>query len=315
MSESTSSEGLAPVANFDEAVERALGEIDLAESVAEEEALPAESNEPVAELDDAELEVEGQASEQPDDETFDFDLEEESDTEPTEEVSGINDNTLLRIAGFDEPVSLGELAQGYLRQADYTRKTQELAELRKKAEESAKNVGEGAAALWESLKDDPSGTAAYLAVRAGLLTEDQVPKRLKEVEGIRLVDEATLDALVQERLDAAVREDPRVQEAQYRRVQQTIDSQFAEIESAVGKPLSERARVKTLEFATQHGIADLRVAFAALRGQTSTKQPKDTPRSPERPTAKPRAEKPVKGEVVDFEESARRALADLGIEI
>lgn len=314
MEKETSTEGLAPVANFDEAVQRALGEIDAATSVEDEKALPADSNDPEARMDDAELGLDDAAVEQPDDETFDFEDDPEV-SEESDEPTGINDNTLIQINGFDEPISLGELAKGYLRQADYTRKTQELAELRKQAEQSVANVGEGAAALWESLKDDPAGTAAYLAVRAGLLDESAVSTRLKEVEGIRLVDEGTLQRLVQERLDAAVSQDPRVQEAQARRVSAMIDSQFAEIESQVGQPLSERARIKTLEFATQHGITDLRVAFAALRGQTSQKRERKASSSPERPQPKPRDDTATReGEVVDFEEAARRALAALGIE-
>lgn len=101
-----------------------------------------------------------------------------------------------------------------------------------------------------------------------------------------------------------------------RRIDAQIESQFSEIESQVGQKLSERARIKTLEFATQHGIADLRVAFAALRGQTAAK-PKErkATSSPERPQPKPRDDTATReGEVVDFEEAARRALASLGIE-
>ena len=312
--DNTSTEGLAPVASFDEAVQRAMGEIDLAESVVEEEALPVDSNEPEAPQDDAELDLDVEASEQPDDETFDFDDAPEASEESDEPV-GLNDNTLIQIEGFDAPIPLGELAKGYLRQSDYTRKTQELAELRKQAEESVRNVGEGAASLWEALKDDPAGTAAYLAVRAGLIDESAVSTRLREVKGLRLVDEATLQSLVQERLDSAVQSDPRVQEAAMRRIDAQIESQFSEIESQVGQKLSERARIKTLEFATQHGIADLRVAFAALRGQTSPKREAKVSSSPERPKPKPRDDVAAReGEVVDFEEAARRALAALGIE-
>ena len=312
MSDNTSSEGLAPVASFDEAVQRAMGEIDAATSVEAEPALPAGSNDPEAPTDDAEVDVDVQASEQPEDETFDFDdapeASEESNTfDPKRE--------LFTIEGFDEPVSLEELAKGYLRQSDYTRKTQELAALRKQAEESVRNVGEGAATLWESLKDDPVGTAAYLAVRAGLIDEKAVSARLKEVQGIRLVDEATLQSLVQERLDSAVQSDPRVQQAQANRVQAQIDGQFAAIESDIGRPLSERARIRTLQFATEHGIADLRVAFAALRGQSQPKREVKASSSPERPQPKPRDDAAfTEGEVVSFEEAARRALVSLGVE-
>lgn len=311
--EITTTEGLAPVASFDEAVQRAMGEIDEATPIEEDSALPAEPNEPDAPQDDASEEPVGEVAEQLEDGTFDFDDTPEG-SEESDDAPGMQ---YFQIEGIDEPVSLEELAKGYLRQSDYTRKTQELAELRKEAESSVKNVGEGAATLWESLRDDPVGTAAYLAVRAGLIDEKAVSARIKEVDGIRLVDETTLSNLVQERLDSAVQTDPRVQEAQAARIHQTIDRQFAAIEQDVGQPLSERARIKTLEFATQHGIADLRVAFAALRGQSKARdtESRKASTSPERPQPKPREDAGTReGEIVDFDEASRRALASLGIE-
>jgi hypothetical protein len=90
------------------------------EAVAEEEA-PEDLE---AEADDVEADETGEETE---DQSEEDEVEEDSDEEPT--VYSINVN------GVNTEVSLEELKSGYSRQKDYTRKTQELAEQKRVAEQ------------------------------------------------------------------------------------------------------------------------------------------------------------------------------------
>lgn len=85
-------------------------------------ATPQEPNEAPQPEDEAETE---QAA--PEEES---EAEEEPDEEPTQQPQ----TRRLKINGEEVEVTLEELEKGYLRQSDYTRKTQEAAELRKKLE-------------------------------------------------------------------------------------------------------------------------------------------------------------------------------------
>lgn len=59
---------------------------------------------------------------------------EEAAEEETEEPPAFNDDTEVDLGEGRQPVKLAELKQGYLRQSDYTKKTQELATQRKDVE-------------------------------------------------------------------------------------------------------------------------------------------------------------------------------------
>jgi len=68
----------------------------------------------------------------------------------------------VKVDGSEEQVSLEELRDGYQRQSDYTRKTQELASERKRLQQ--------AEAIVTSLEADPEGTMSALADAFGIST-------------------------------------------------------------------------------------------------------------------------------------------------
>jgi|TARA_R110000824_G_scaffold175454_4_gene353911 hypothetical protein len=68
----------------------------------------------------------------------------------------------VKVDGSEEQVSLEELRDGYQRQSDYTRKTQELASERKRLQQ--------AEAIVTSLEADPEGTMTALADAFGVST-------------------------------------------------------------------------------------------------------------------------------------------------
>jgi hypothetical protein len=95
----------------------------------------------------------------------------EDATEPTEVDSpdssvGVSEEPAesytVKVDGSEEQVSLEELRDGYQRQSDYTRKTQELASERKRLQQ--------AEAIVTSLEADPEGTMSALADAFGIST-------------------------------------------------------------------------------------------------------------------------------------------------
>ena len=72
----------------------------------------------------------------------------------------------LQVNGEEVTVPLQEALAGYQRQADYTRKTQELSEQRKQVE--------FAATLAQSLQEDPVGTLQALQQHYGVATQPEV---------------------------------------------------------------------------------------------------------------------------------------------
>ena len=108
----------------------------------------------------------------------------ESSVEVTEEPSG--ETYAVKVDGVDQEVSLEELRDGYQRQSDYTRKTQELASERRRLQQ--------AEAIVQSLESDPDGTIKALGEAFGVTpeqaqqeydsweSEDTSDKKIKEHE-------------------------------------------------------------------------------------------------------------------------------------
>lgn len=107
--------------------------------------------------------------------------EEQIDLLPVDEFG--DKYVTVTVAGEEVRVPLREALSGYQRQADYTRKTQELSEQRRQVQFGA--------ALQEALQNDPSGTIALLTDHYGLqqqaseeedLYADPVEKQYRQLE-------------------------------------------------------------------------------------------------------------------------------------
>ena len=97
----------------------------------------------------------------------------ESSVEVTEEPSG--EAYTIKVDGEEQEVSLEELRDGYQRQSDYTRKTQELASERRRLQQ--------AEAIVSSLESDPEGTLAALGDAFGVQqTPPAQPQRRDEYD-------------------------------------------------------------------------------------------------------------------------------------
>lgn len=97
----------------------------------------------------------------------------------------------VKVNGVELDVDLDELRNGYMRQADYTRKGQALAAQRQEAEQ--------ALALANALKRDPNGTLQALASEFGInefsvdVDDDPASQRIRDLEA-RLEQISNLEA-------------------------------------------------------------------------------------------------------------------------
>lgn len=213
-----------------------------------------------------------------------FDDIEVEDVTQAEEPA-ITDDTEI-VIGDGEAVTLRELRDGYLRQSDYTRKTQALSQEREAFAKEQAGLMELAAAL----RSKPAETIAGLALEAGLISQDQLdPQLLAAAQSKYTIPsaeevEAEIERRVSERLD----NDPRVVAAQEQQLVAQIDSEFQAIEAREGVKLSQSDRNKVMAKAVQMNTPDLSAAFSVLMYEADRRRAaagalKDT--APTRPTA------------------------------
>ena len=174
--------------------------------------------------------------------------EETEATEPTETVDNLETSTevpeepgyVVKVDGEEQQVTLEELQNGYQRQADYTRKTQEIAVERERLQQ--------AEAIVSALENDPSGTLQTLARSFNVDTFDQ-PQTNED--GYEL--DATEKKLVELEGKLAKQE-------QAQRVQQ-VEREVDTLQEKYG----EFDRKELLNHALKHGIPNLEAAYTHMR--------------------------------------------------
>lgn len=267
--------------------------------------------------DDEEEQPEGESVEEPEvlEDTPEESSEEESEEDADEELfedleveeppagTQVTEDAVREFLGIDDSVDLEELKNGGLRQADYTKKTQELAAQRKENEK--------ALAFWERFTKSPKEVVEALAVQAGFLEEGQVPQT--DVD-LPFVSEEQVEARVQEEVEKRLAEHPAVVEAQHAAADQWIDSEFARIEEAYSVTLGPKSRQKVLLAAHNRGTDDLEGVFAILlnqQNQKSTQKKSLQKGAPTRPTGKDTKEANVEPPVGPdaFEQAVEMAMA------
>jgi hypothetical protein len=151
-----------------------------------------------------------------------------------------------------EQLTMAELKDGYLRQADYTRKTQELSQIRKE--------NENAIVLWKSLQERPQETLQALWKR---VASGQAPVETSQ-------EDVDIEAIVAQRVEEAIANDPRVKAAEEQEVMARVMSTFAEIESENDVKLNEADQIRVLERAQELETPDLKYAFFTLRQEAAS---------------------------------------------
>lgn len=166
------------------------------------------------------------------------------ETEPVEvEAPSLDEDGLVDVPDHGQ-VSLKELRDGYLRQADYTQKTQKLADQRREAEQ--------AVALWDMLQEDAVGTIAQMAVRAGIVSEDAVadlPAPKTEVRSEDAPQEADIEQLVAQKVQEVLQSTPEIAQLRQDAATQRVTGELDRLENDYGMELDGDDRVAIVKTA------------------------------------------------------------------
>lgn len=301
---------------------------------------PAEDEQTEPGDEDTEDDVEADAEDEPDDEESDEDPDEEDDADEedsdAEDEEGddegtleLDEDTVLVIPDGTE-VSAKELQGGYLRQADYTRKTQELAEQRKQIEavydnmaawyeersqnpsawisEIAQSTDDPAKALADAVASTGNADIAFAGLVRTLVEGGHLADELVQRLGLtKIAEEAKQTAgidRVKQLEDRLERE--RQEREQAERQQQILgeyNRQWDGIVQTEGLEFTSEkeeyeAKVDLMRYALNKEIADLPTAWAAMTYERSRQAPKDAP-----------APKPTRKRAKDAVDRKRRASA------
>lgn len=188
-------------------------------------------------------------------ELFEIEPEGKGDSEPAAPVNV--DEQLHEIPGVDQPVTFQEMKDSYLRQADYTRKTQAVAEQRK--------ANEKAVALYDAIQADPMKVARQIAEEVGLVPQGTEPAIAVEFSVFNTAE--AVEAEIQKRVAEDVAKHPSVQQANIVAGQQWVDGEFTKLEQSHNVKLGPKSRQAILAFAGDQKITDLDMVFNHLNAQ------------------------------------------------
>lgn len=223
-----------------------------------------------------------------------------------EEAPAIPEDAVFDLPGVEEPVSLQELKDGYQRQADYTRKTQQVAEDRK--------ANEKAVGLWEALQAQPEAVVRQLAAQVGLIDEGAAPVKAFEASPIRSAEQ--VEAEIASRVEAAVAAHPSIVEAERQEALRTLDAEFDRISEVRGITLNEADRKRVLQEAQRRNNPDLESVVSlllSLREKQVSEREALAAAAPARPTGSPSTEA-VTAPATSFDEAKKRALIEHGLQ-
>jgi len=145
-------------------------------------------------------------------------------------------------------VPLSEMRNGFLRQADYTRKTQALAEQRRQSE--------AALSFFESYTADPQAFARAVGVKHGWISEEADAPAV-DVPGTELPTQEQLDERIDGLVEERLRSDPRFETARLAEAQHVLDDKFTEIETSLGVTLPNTVRKEIVDIAASRQNYDL----------------------------------------------------------
>ena len=185
-----------------------------------------------------------------------------------------------------ETLTIAELQKGYMRQADYTRKTQDAAEQRRAATDAVE--------FYETFKTDPAEFARTIAVRAGLIEEGAQP--IKNIEVAKIPTPESLEEMVEQRVQERLQSEPALKEAQLVKAREAVRATFDNIESEHKVKLSDGDRRAVIQEANRRGTTDLGLVFEAMLSRYNSQRSRRGA-APARPTSSATGETPAEERV------------------
>lgn len=176
-----------------------------------------------------------------------------------------------------ETMTVQEMADGYLRQSDYTRKTQSVAEQRKANEEAVE--------FHKAFTEDPLAFAYTLAVKANLVEAGDQP--VKPIEVAKFTSPEEYEAEIERRVAERFETDERFTAMQTSEAERNVNAAFEKLEADRGVTLSDKVRAHLIDLALESGTSDLAQVFDAemYRKQLARQRTNDVKRkAPSRPT-------------------------------
>ena len=198
-----------------------------------------------------------------------------------------------------ETVSIRELSDGYLRQADYTKKTQSVADQSKHLDKASDFL--------KAFETDPEAFVRSLALQAGLIDESAGP--IKDVPFAKIPTQEELDVRLEEMVNERVASDPRVKSAEMSEAQNQIDTEFVRLEGAYSMELPKKLRDSIVDEAIKTGSADLEgiLTKRMVKAQNKSKGEGQNLASTARPGTQPQSATTPEGAESNEKPSMREA--------
>lgn len=202
------------------------------------------------------------------DDDSDIDDSEVDDSDESDDTDGATDDSAFDVAtykdqlvtvkvnGKDVQVPLGEALNGYMRQSDYTQKTQATAE--------AVKLAEWATQLQQAIQSDPEGTIQYLARAYGLdaptVGSKNDPYENLDPEFAPLVQTVRQQQQMLAQMEAQMRS--QAEQAANDRIMQAVQAELF----ATRKEFPDMDEVATLELAAERNLS-IRDAHLLLQAE------------------------------------------------
>jgi hypothetical protein len=189
-------------------------------------------------------------------------------------------NVKLPVRTVDGPQqpTVRELTESYMRQSDYTKKTQELAAQRKSLETAEQFRAE--------YEKNPSEFARQLAVEAGWIADDD--PTTPRPDAIRIPSQEEIEQRIQVEVDKRIQTDPDIEAARLEAARSAVNSKFDELETKYGIDLTPKLRQELINEAADRGVADLELvtqARIARAQERMRKAAQSQQAAPNRPTS------------------------------
>ena len=171
---------------------------------------------------------------------------------------------------------------------DYTQKTQALADERREFESERESL-EGARSLRDMLQENPMGTIAEMALRAGIIDEAtaaQAARQSVKADDIlpeKQEEEVDIDALVEAKVQEILSNTPAMEQYETQQAQAQVNEIFSDIEDTYDTQLDAADRNAVLQHALDLEEANLELVYLRLNAELQKQQ---------RNTSRVRAAKP-----------------------